>query len=155
MEIREIEFAEIEGVLKLIDQYERPSSPWPTAENREQIFNQLKESGGSVLGAVDNGKIVGTCTVNICPNFSWSGRPYAIIENVIVTKDERNKGIGKALLTAAKDYARSKNCYKVALLTGAKEKFVLQFYESAGFDRSKTGFQVRFNTQSIFNGASR
>jgi GNAT superfamily N-acetyltransferase len=77
--------------------------------------------------------------------FSWTGRPYAIIENVIVSRVQRNKGIGKALLNRAANLAESKNCYKVALMTGSKELSTLKFYESAGFKGDKQGFQRRFN----------
>ncbi len=145
MEIREIELDEIEGVYELIDQYDRPQSPRPNQSESERIYLELRQSGGCVLGAIESGIIIGTCTVNMCPNFSWSGRPYAIIENVIVERSKQNNGIGKSLLAKAKKYAKNKGCYKVALLTGTKQKHILDFYRSAGFDGTKTGFQARFN----------
>jgi hypothetical protein len=33
--------------------------------------------------------------------------------------------------------------YKVMLMTGSKDLATLAFYTSAGFEQSKTGFQVR------------
>ena len=145
MEIREVKLDEIEGIFELIDQYDRPKSPWPNQAETKRIYTGLKLSGGCILGAIEGGKIIGTCTVNVCPNFSWSGRPYAIIENVIVSKKQQGKGIGKLLLENAKQYAKNKNCYKVALLTGSKQESILKFYETAGFENTKAGFQVRFN----------
>ena len=97
------------------------------------------------LGVEVDGDIVATCTINICANLSWSGRSYAMIENVIVEKTYRHQGIGKALLQAAKQYAQDKNCYKVALLTGTTEQAAVAFYQSVGFEASKIGFQIRFN----------
>jgi GNAT superfamily N-acetyltransferase len=144
MEIREVNFSELEQVLALYDEYERQKSPSPTIQKQQTIFEQLKNSGGCVLVAVLDSSIVGTCTLNICPNFSWSGRPYAIIENVIVTRAHRNKGIGKALLNQAADLAERKGCYKVALMTGSKKLSTLKFYKSAGFTGDKQGFQRRF-----------
>ena len=35
------------------------------------------------------------------------------------------------------------DCYKVMLMTGSKKSSTLAFYEAAGFEQSKTGFQVR------------
>jgi ribosomal protein S18 acetylase RimI-like enzyme len=145
MEIRELKFPELEQVLSLYDEYERPKSPWPSQQEQKNIFEQLLNSGGCVLVAVLGSSVVGTCTLNLCPNFSWSGRPYAIIENVIVACEQRNKGIGKALLNHAANLAESKGCYKVALMTGSKELSTLKFYESAGFIGDKQGFQRRFN----------
>ncbi len=146
MEIRQVEQKEIGGVLDLIDEYDRPRSPRPPDDDMHNIYNAILESGGCVVGAFSTGGMVGTCTVNICANLSWSGRSYAIIENVIVSKEHRNQGIGKAILQYATDFARQSDCYKVALLTGSKDPATHGFYESAGFSASKQGYQVRFNT---------
>ncbi|MES2826081.1 MAG: GNAT family N-acetyltransferase [Pseudomonadota bacterium] len=145
MEIRELKFPELEQVLSLYDEYERQKSPWPSKQEQKNIFEQLQNSGGCVLVAILDSSVVGTCTLNLCPNFSWSGRPYAMIENVIVASAHRNTGIGKALLNHAENLAESKGCYKVALITGSKEPSIIKFYESAGFKGNKQGFQRRFN----------
>lgn len=145
MEIRKIALDEVKGVLALIDEYDRPRSPWPNDQEISLIYASLTDSGGCVVGAFVNGKLVGTSTLNICPNLSWSGRPYAIIENVIVSKQHRNCGIGKALLGYSKNLAEKAGCYKIALMTGSKKKATHKFYESAGFTGNKIGYQSRFN----------
>ncbi len=144
MEVRKVTLSELTGVLDLIDQYERPISTRPSATVLARIFASIHEAGGAVVGAFLNGKIVGTCTVNMCANLSWSGRPYAIIENVIVTPAQRGKGIGKAVLQYAQNFAHETGCYKVALMTGSKKPETLKFYEAAGFRGDKVGFQRRF-----------
>ena len=145
MEVREAKLVELPLVLALYDEYDRTKATWPTSEQQQAIFAELKNNGGCILVATEENSIIGTCTLNICPNLSWSGRPYAIIENVIVTKDSRNKGIGKALLNYSAKLAENKNCYKIALMTGSKDPNVLKFYEAAGFTGNKHGFQRRFN----------
>ncbi len=144
MQIRKLTLGELDGVLDLIDQYDRPVSPRPSRLAVEEIFDKIQQAGGAVVGAFQDSKLVGTCTVNLCANLSWSGRPYAIIENVIVAPGQRGKGIGTAVLTFAQDYARDCGCYKVALMTGSKKPETLGFYERAGFTGNKTGFQKRF-----------
>ncbi|MBT2788248.1 GNAT family N-acetyltransferase [Halomonas sp. SpR1] len=145
MEIRQVEQKEIEGVLNLIDEYDRPRSPRPSYDDMRTIHKAILETGGCVVGAFSTGSMVGTCTINICANLSWSGRPYAIIENVIVSKSHRNQGIGKAILEYATDFAQQAGCYKAALMTGSKEPATHRLYESAGFSASKQGYQIRFN----------
>jgi len=145
MEIRQVERREIVGVLDLIDEYDRPRSPRPTDEDILTVYSSILQSGGCVVGAFCDEGMVGTCTVNVCANLSWSGRPYAIIENVIVSKDHRDQGIGKAILQYATDFSRKGGCYKAALMTGSKDPAIRRFYESAGFSASKQGYQVRFN----------
>jgi len=92
-----------------------------------------------VFVAFDGERLVGTCTLNVCPNLSWSGRPYAIIENVIVTEKMRSKGIDKIFLKEAQNEAKKIDCYKVALMAGSKRVETHKFYESAGFVDNKTG----------------
>jgi GNAT superfamily N-acetyltransferase len=145
MQIRKVTGSELDGVLALIDQFDRPVSPRPSAMELEKIFSNILQSGGAVVGAFMEGNLVGTCTINLCANLSWSGRPYAIIENVIVAPGHRRKGAGKALLRFAQDFAQESGCYKVALMTGSKNPETLKFYEEAGFSGSKIGFQKRFS----------
>ena len=136
---------EIQDALILIEQYERQKAPRPNEKHIQKIYKELTSSGGCVVGYFIGNKMLGTCTVNICNNFSWSGRPFAIIENMIVDKQHRNKGIGTLVLNFAKQYAKDKDCYKVALMTGIKRTETFHFYESVGFSGSKIGFQTKFN----------
>lgn len=145
MKIRELTLADIPQVLDLIDQFERNITERPDIARQRVLLEQISDRGGAVLGADTDGRIVGTCTVVICPNLSWSGRPYAIIENVIVDKSHRGQGIGKALMEKAQFVAKLAGCYKVALMTGSKRTETFKFYEACGFTGSKKGFQVRFN----------
>ncbi|WP_123637843.1 GNAT family N-acetyltransferase [Marinimicrobium koreense] len=103
MEVRQVELAEIEGLLALIDEYDRPISSRPSQGRIRDIYTAIRRSGGCIVGAfTEEGNLLGTCTLNVCPNLSWSGRPYAIIENVIVAANYRNQGIGKQILSYAK-----------------------------------------------------
>lgn len=135
---------ELDRVLDLIDQFDRPTALRPTDAQLDDVFHNITGQGGCVVGAFDGANLIGTCTLNMCANLSWNARPYAIIENVIVNKEKRGLGIGKKLLGFAVDWAKQKSCYKVALMTGSKRDSTLKFYESAGFEQSKTGFQIRF-----------
>ena len=142
--VRDVDASEVNQVLKLIDQYDRPKSPPPTPEQQRTIIQNIRNSGGRVIGAFIDNLLVGTCTLNICANLSWSGRPYGIIENVIIDYDFRGQGIGKQVLQFAVEKAEALNCYKVALMTGSNREEVLNFYASAGFSADKVGFQIRF-----------
>ena len=58
-------------------------------------------------------------------------------------KDHRRRGYARHVLVHAVEAAWRHDCYKVMLLTGAKDPATLRFYESVGFEQSKTGFQIR------------
>lgn len=88
-------------------------------------------------------RIVSTCTLIVIPNLTRGGALYALIENVVTHEDFRQLGFAGALLAEAVQRAWYEGCYKVMLLTGSKEPATLAFYASAGFEQSKTGFQIR------------
>ncbi|MBV8660059.1 MAG: GNAT family N-acetyltransferase [Burkholderiales bacterium] len=91
--------------------------------------------------------LVSTCALVVIPNFTRGGAPYALIENVVTDPAHRNKGYGKAVLKAATEQAWRVGCYKVMLLTGSKRPSTLKFYQDAGFEQNKTGFQMRRKPQ--------
>lgn len=99
--------------------------------------------GGSIFLGVCNGTLVATCTLVVIPNFVRSGASYALIENVVTHSDFRGRGYGKAVLAHAVETAWSLGCYKVMLLTGSKDPATLGFYRNAGFQTTKTGFEMR------------
>ena len=89
-------------------------------------------------------ELVGTCYLNVIPNLTRGARPYAVIENVVVTSDLRNRGIGKALLRYALARAWEHGCYKAMLQTGSKSEAKHRFYRSCGFSQTdKVAFVAR------------
>lgn len=145
MQIRKVLPSELEQILDLLELFDRPRSPRPSGCDLQQILHDIQVNKGTVIGAFLDAQAIGTCTINICPNLSWAGRPYAIIENVMVTPVNRGNGVGTALLKFAQQYAQDLGCYKIALMTGSKRASTLEFYQKAGFTGDKTGFQRRFD----------
>ena len=97
-----------------------------------------------LLGAYWDGTLVSTCTLIVIPNLTRGGRPYGLIENVVMHLDYRRRGLGNAVLKHALAVAWAQNCYKVMLLTGSRNGETLRFYEKAGFQGGvKTGFVAR------------
>ena len=90
-----------------------------------------------------NDVAVATCTLVVVPNLTRRCAPYALIENVVTHTDFRQLGFGQKVLAAAIDAAWAKGCYKIMLLTGSTEPATLSFYRRAGFEATKTGFQIR------------
>ncbi|AWN48902.1 GNAT family N-acetyltransferase [Methylobacterium terrae] len=108
------------------------------------VIDQLSRYEGSVIlvGAVGDA-LVTTCTLVVIPNLTRGAKPYALIENVVTHADHRGTGFGRTVLSAAVERAWEAGCYKVMLMTGSKKPSTLAFYEAAGFEQTKTGFQIR------------
>jgi len=111
------------------------------AASRLGEINQLP--GSAVLLGLLGDDLVASCTLIVIPNLTNGGKPYALIENVVTDALHRGQGYGTRLLRAAVAAAWEAGCYKVMLLTGSKQPSTLKFYENAGFEQSKTGFQMR------------
>ena len=133
VEVRPLPASDLPLAMSLIYEFEFPELKKLRENDVRSIYSKIIASGGAVFGAYRGSEIVGTCTLNVCANLSWSGRPYGVVENIIVTKNERGKGIGKSLLLFARRMAESKNCYKVVLMTKQVDSETFSFFRSAGF----------------------
>ena len=89
----------------------------------------------------EKGEIVSSCVCVVVPNLTRNVRPYALIENVVTHPDFRGRGLASRCLARAREIAQGENCYKIMLLTGARDEKTLDFYRRAGFNSSdKTAF---------------
>ena len=121
-----------------------PADQLPPIETAERRLDELRAYRGStILIGVADGTVVASCTLIVVPNLTRGGQPYGLIENVVTHAAYRGRGYGKQVLHAAVAAAWQADCYKVMLMTGSKKPSTLAFYASAGFEQSKTGFQVR------------
>jgi len=99
-----------------------------------------------LFGFEEHNRIVGICTVGRVEGISHAGRPFAVIENIVVDESRRSMGIGRRLIQHAVGIAKGWNCYKVVLETGSKREWKLAFYEKSGMVRGeKTAFIRRFD----------
>jgi GNAT superfamily N-acetyltransferase len=135
---------ELDGLLALYREL-HPEDPAADEGRQRRLWDEICGDGGLFYIVVDaDGEIVASCTLAVVKNLTRGLRPYAVIENVITRKDMRRRGYGTMALHRAIDIARERGCYKVMLLSGAKDEATLRFYEDAGFARgAKAGFVVR------------
>jgi GNAT superfamily N-acetyltransferase len=143
MKIRSAGGEDIPQLLKLYRHLD-PDDKETTVADALRHLEMLKRYPGShiLIGCLDEA-IVTTCTLVVIPNLTRGGASYALIENVVTDSTFRNRGYGKAVLKHATEAAWRTGCYKVMLLTGSKRPAILKFYQDAGFEQNKTGFQIR------------
>lgn len=95
--------------------------------------------------ALENGKIVSTCSITVIPNLTRMGSSFGVMENVITDHAHRRKGIGKKVMEYALQHAKENNCNRVFLLSNVNRAESHKFYEAIGFNGdSKRGFEIRF-----------
>ena len=139
--VREIRKDELNELLELyLHLHEK--SVHEMSEHLKSVWDAIVQDKNHhvIVNEVD-GKIVSSCVCVIIPNLTRGVRPYAFVENVVTHSDYRAKGYASQCLDFAKKTALESNCYKMMLLTGAKDGKTLDFYERAGYNCSdKTAF---------------
>ncbi|MGN8937268.1 N-acetyltransferase family protein [Bittarella sp. HCP28S3_D9] len=118
----------------------------PEGEGLRAAWRQLLDDPGChLIVAEEEGRILASCTCYLLPNLTRGARPFALVENAVTHPDHRRRGCATACLRQAEEVARRAGCYKIVLMSGAKDEGTLSFYREAGFDSGeKTAFIRRF-----------
>ena len=146
MIVREAAACDLEALLALYLHLHETGIP-EDRDRLRQVWAQIEaDPGHHILVAEQGGQIASACACVIVPNLTRGLRPYAFIENVVTRADFRRRGFASACLARAVNLARAAGCYKVMLLTGAKDEATLRFYRRAGFDSGdKPAFVLRLD----------
>ena len=144
IEIRAACTTDLEQLLVLLPQLSsRATSPGAqvaSTEEAKQIFAQMHADNRlKLLVAVETNtqRLLGSILLVVVPNLTYSGRPWAIIENVVVARSERRRGVGRQMIEEAVKLARAEGCYKVQLISGTKPE-QLAFYKELGFQTEQS-----------------
>lgn len=140
MIIRSLRHEELDVLLELYTHLFTDDDPLPERERVQTVWDQLQGSPWhDALGVELDGVLVASCTLTLTPNLARGTRPWGQIENVVTHRDQRRRGLGRALIQRTLELAWEQGCYKVMLMTGRQD--VHHFYESCGFKKGvKTGF---------------
>lgn len=132
---------ELLAQLSLDDPREDLGSPRPAAYDAalDEVLNDPRQT---LLVAEAGGAVVGmTCYIQV-PNLSHVGRPYAIVEDVVVDAAHRGKGYGEALMRRALELAREGGCYKLVFTSNKARTDAHRFYQRLGFKATHEGFRM-------------
>ncbi len=150
MEFRPARREDLPGILDLYRHLNPDDAPLP-AGRADSLWDEVESTPGiAYFVGVHGGQILSTCNVVVVPNLTRSGRPWAVVENVVTHPDHQRRGLGKGVLEMAVAFARERNCYKIALLSSAKRRDAHRFYEAAGFDGDvKRGFHLKLEDSPL------
>lgn len=119
---------EIEGNRQLVE-INYQDEDWPNGY--EYHISHLRETilnGGSAIGAfnLDN-KLLGFATVN--PQVFGEKYKYVLLDQLFITLDYRNKGIGKKLFMLSTDEARKWDADKIYICAGSAEETIAFYFK--------------------------
>lgn len=135
MEIRAAVADEVDVVVASYDWLFAPpgSKPpmWDPDAAAERLRSAIASEGAQVLVADVDGKIAGFCTVyDEFESVRFGHRAW--IEDLAVDPEQRSRRIGKALLDAAKDWARDRGATHLELDSAETRPDAHRFYEREG-----------------------
>ena len=86
----------------------------------EKNIRRIHEMGMIIVGIMGDIKteqfaIIASGTIIIEPKIIRQGKNVGHIEDIVVSKEMRNKGISQEILTILKSFASKQNCYKIIL----------------------------------------
>jgi ribosomal protein S18 acetylase RimI-like enzyme len=105
--------------------------------NMELMLKNLEwmEKNGDyyVLGAKLDQRLAGSIMGIVCRDLVGECKPFLVVENVIVSSQFRNQGIGKRLMLEMEKIGRKRDCHYIMFVSGAQRRDAHQFYESLGY----------------------
>lgn len=120
---------EIDGERKLVKiDYFDPDWPNGFEEHLERLEKTIDE-GGIVIGAYTSERLVGIASVN--RSQFGSRNKYILLDQLFITKDHRNQGIGKRLFVEAAEIAKDWDATKLYICAGSAEE-TIAFYRAIG-----------------------
>jgi GNAT superfamily N-acetyltransferase len=146
--VRSAQASDIGGLLELYTELAegRGESVPSTAEAGRPILDAIiDDPARHLLVAVVGGDIAGSVDVIVIPNLTHNGRPWAIMENVIVAQRHRRAGVGSALMRSALAEAIKAGCYKMQLHSGKQRSGAHAFYRALGMEAVAEGFKIYFS----------
>lgn len=129
---------------RLSDLYRQFWDEQSDVQKMEKQFDIIqRENSHLLLGAEEEGILIGSVMGVICKELYGECRPFLVIENMIVEKGGRRKGIGRALLSELEKMARDMGCTQMILVTEIERRDACQFYESFGFQKNNKGYKKK------------
>jgi len=131
MEIRALTVEDMESLAQLYYQFWNEACDVP---KMKASFHAMQGDGAYLLlGAQDGDQLVGSVMGVVCRELYGDCAPFLVLENMIVDKQYRNRGVGKLLFGELEARARLRGCAQIILVTESGRKDAHRFYESMGF----------------------
>ena len=144
MIIRDMFVDDIPQLEKLYRQFWSEESSIETMN--KQFEKLLKNESHIFLVAIENNKLIGSVMGVICGELYGDCKPFLVLENMIVDKNYRNRGVGKALVSELERIAANRDCSQIIFVTERNRVDAVKFYESAGYSsETHVGFKKKLN----------
>lgn len=102
--------------------------------SRDQLSALKTDRYNHIFVAKQNGDVIATAFLTICRDVMYGGQPFAVLENIVVTQGSQRMGVGSALMSHIKSFAKAHRCTKIMLLSSSKRADAHSFFERCGYN---------------------
>lgn len=140
IDVRPARPAELQTILALLDELGRPCAE-PGSEVRRNAEQILEREDTEVLIAECDGEVAGLACLLVLPRLGHA-TPEARLLDLVVTRDRRAYGVGRALVATVGRRASSAGCHLLRLECGHHREGAKHFYQRLGFESSGEDWQL-------------
>lgn len=137
--IRPMTAEDIPDVALLAGQLGYPSTE-EQVRRRFEALTRLRH-GGVYVAVAEPGRVVGWMSVAV--QVTLEGDAGAEVWGLVVDESLRGRGIGRALMAHAEAWARERSLLDVSLRTNIIRKDTHRFYQSLGYEITKTQYKMK------------
>jgi GNAT superfamily N-acetyltransferase len=108
---------------------------YPTTEAavHERLDYWLDDPASWLIGAVDDGDLVGVAALHVKPMLEVTGKAGRL-GALVVDERYRSRGVGQSLVTAAEEQARAAGCVKMEITSSRYRTRTHEFYVLLGYE---------------------
>jgi GNAT superfamily N-acetyltransferase len=134
--VRPVKVADSEAVAKLVSElgYETDAT-----QMRGRLSEILADTSYATFVAEHEGAVVGTVGVRIGSYYERSGM-YGQLLVLSVSEGIRGRGVGRALVDTAEEWARERGASAMVVHSGQQREEAHAFYEGVGYSRTGLRF---------------
>ena len=106
-----------------------------STEKMSSTFSRLAINPAyTLLAAKQEDQLVGFAMGIVCEELYGNCKPFMVIEDVIVDRNQRGKGVGSALMHELEKGAIDHDCCQIIFVTEANRTEAIGFYRSLGYE---------------------
>jgi ribosomal protein S18 acetylase RimI-like enzyme len=150
VKIRHAKKKDTKKIIELLAQLDRPLPRNPYLVRKFRIIigsyidsNSTMNTSGVIVASVDS-RIIGMVSFVVIDRLNHPFSEFWIPE-LVVSKEFRNKGIGKLLINKCESIARKKRCYRIRLESRSDRIYAHNFYKKIGFRHVALVFEKRLS----------
>jgi ribosomal protein S18 acetylase RimI-like enzyme len=123
-----------DDLAELASLYEQFWGEVSSVEKMRTTFQRLNNNPNYIfLVSEQRGSLVGSVMGIICEELYGDCKPFMVVEDVIVEKHHRRRGIASSLMKELERLASNKYCNYIIFVTESERTGAHKFYESIGY----------------------